>query len=282
MQHFCLLVLTCIVLTSCNSQEYSLSSSFEQSQTAESHIEAGNSSQNQDVESNVGTDDSEQSQVVKSSDETGNFEQSQALESNAEMEEDIKNTKGLLASDMVELVSRIQKLSEWANERNIHEVPIYVAFADIDGDNIPEFFFGYRIINAFRDYYRIYSLTEHDLIEVIHPGDWGLYYDDDDQCAIMTGEAFLGDRYYLSDTKQKYFIAIIPSGSPVNPYIVINKMWVNEQNWFAVDGYEDSFSILSDDESCTLVQFSGEIDMDDIENSIYNILEQYLAEYRKQ
>ena len=175
-----------------------------------------------------------------------------------------------IREDLEKLEIEIAALAEWANEKNAHQpLPIHATMMDIDCDGIPELFYGYRIISARADYHRIYSFTQHDYIEVKHIGNWQMYYEDDEGCAVITGENSFGDVYYLDEDLVMYYLAV--RGTE------ICRLWHDGKEWCA------ELLDMAENEGLSEKPYQShavhaELDTENIEGDLLDLFYRYINE----
>ena len=146
----------------------------------------------------------------------------------------------LFMEDIDSIVADIQAMYDDYSQQYLHELFLNIAFADIDFDGIPEFFYGYQTITGAHNkiWYRAYSLRDRVMISTEHSPNWHTYIADDKQCAFFTGpESFL-ERNIITQTY---------AGSATDIRLDVNiiqyknsKLFVNTVNWSEVNWHDES------------------------------------------
>jgi hypothetical protein len=157
-----------------------------------------------------------------------------------------------------------------ADAKDIHWPIPHIAFADIDFDEIPEFFYGYQTMTGSHNkiWYRMYSLMDRAIITSEHDSDWYTALDDE-ECAIFTGPDAFIEGYYLDDLDKPRFVTKTWTGPVTGP-------WMD----YVFFEYTDSKLLVSTafecDENLTPVkQVWSETTLETLEEDILDLLEQY-------
>lgn len=191
-------------------------------------------------------------------------------------------TKELLAQDINLLSDRIENLSDEVNAQVPHPLDLYAAFADLDGDGIPEFFYGYHALTSSQNnvWYYAYSLKDHKSIQIEHVGNWTPYLETGEEATFYTNPAsFLGGNSFRSDDGKAYFLVDVRRGSAVDVGVTYNKLYwsgskliVDTSEQFALDNLP-----VNNDESFPLRESFGKLNDRKVED-IHLLLETYFAE----
>lgn len=132
----------------------------------------------------------------------------------------------LFMEDIITISADIQSMYDEIRPQLLsasqYDPSIYIAFADIDFDGVPEFFYGYQTMTGSHNkiWYRAYSLKDRAMISSEHtsvpsaysPG-WNTYIQDDTSCAFFTGPDNFIEGYYLNDEAEHCFVTKAIVGS---------------------------------------------------------------------
>lgn len=176
----------------------------------------------------------------------------------------------LFIKDIAFIAADIQDMYDEADARDIHWPVLYIAFADIDFDGIPEFFYGYQTMTALHNkiWYRAYSLKDRAIIEFKHLNSFNTYLHDE-ECAFFTGPEIFFEGYYLDENAQPCFVTQAITGP-------VTGMWTD----YALIQYINSSLFVTTDFECNkelleIKQVWSKADLSNIENDIIELLNQY-------
>jgi hypothetical protein len=119
-----------------------------------------------------------------------------------------KTAEEQFLDDMDSIAADIVAMYNEVDEYFLYWPSLYIAFADIDFDGTPEFFYGYQAITASQGniWYRAYSLTNRAMIDFEHVNSFNTYIRDDTDCAFFTGQENFIEGYYLSENAEPCFV----------------------------------------------------------------------------
>ena len=182
------------------------------------------------------------------------------------------STEELMMINIDFLSYEIQSMHDDMSQDYLYEMPIYIAFADIDFDGIPEFFFGYQTMTGSHNkvWYRAFSLKEGSIIDPEHPSDWSTYLSGDTGCAFFTGSENFLEGYYLNDNKNPCFVTKTYAGSVTDirtDYVFIE---------YEYPKLSIAIGFEFDKEIQPIKQIWSLVDIDNIQSEISNALQQYL------
>jgi hypothetical protein len=117
--------------------------------------------------------------------------------------------------DIDVIAADIQVMYEEVDADFLYWPFLYIAFADVDFDEIPEFFYGYQCLTGMQAHiwYRGYSLNDSAIIQNVRLSDWHTYISGDEKCSFYTGSDEFLEGYYLNEEGEPCFIAKAVAGS---------------------------------------------------------------------
>ena len=190
-----------------------------------------------------------------------------------------EQTEALLHSDMHQLTKKLQEHWAFINEQSMGPMSMNLEFIDITLDGIPEFIWSHSDSgNSGQQWYHAYSLTKHQDISVKHLGDWqGLYYEDEDESLVLFSATTFEGRYYIDQAGQRYYFAHRTSGVVV-PTVDYHRLWHDKDGWKVESKFVPKSEFqLPDDKSYPLAIARKELDMKNIEDSVYSCLTEYFS-----
>ncbi len=125
----------------------------------------------------------------------------------------------LLAADVDFLAAEIRNMYDFIRPEFLYDMDIYIALADLDFDEIPEFFFGYQTLtgSSRKIWYRAYSLKNHVLISCQRLSNWTTFFREDDAaCALYADHDNFIEGYYRNDAGEAVFVTQSICGPVVN------------------------------------------------------------------
>lgn len=181
--------------------------------------------------------------------------------------------ENLFIEDLDSIVADIQAMYDKAEADFPYEPSLYIAFADITFDGIPEFFYGYQAITSRQGkiWYMAYSLSDCVMIEAEHPPNWSTYMSWDTDCAFFTGSDHFMEGYYLNSQPDPCFVTKACAGGVLDgraDYVFIE--YVNSKLSIST-GFE------CDKELLEIKQIWSPADIANIKDEIANLLEKYNA-----
>lgn len=156
----------------------------------------------------------------------------------------------LLTADIDFLVAEIQAMYDDIRPQLLgapeYDPDIYIAFADIDFDGIPEFFYGYETMTGSHNkiWYRAYSLRDHAIIGTEHAQGWHTYIRDDEACSFFTCPKNFIEGYFLNDKAEPCFVTKAHTGPVTDPRTDFVFIQYRNSKLFIETGYQFDENLL--------------------------------------
>ena len=160
-----------------------------------------------------------------------------------------RTVEKMLLADIDFLVDKIQEMYNDVRPELLYEPPLYIAFADVDFDSIPEFFYGYETMTSshVKIWYRAYSLKDRAIISSEHLTNWETYVRGDDDCAFYTGPDSFLEGYFIDDNAKPTIITQTYAGPVVDIRLDVcmiqyrdSKLFITEVNWSEVNWHDEN------------------------------------------
>jgi hypothetical protein len=121
----------------------------------------------------------------------------------------------LFIEDIPSIADEIKAIYDEVRPELLYDPFIHIAFADIDFDGTPEFFYGYQTFTGSHNkiWYRAYSLSRRDMIAFEHLNRFDTYILDDTDCAFFTGPNNFIEGYYLNANGAPCFVTKTRAGA---------------------------------------------------------------------
>jgi hypothetical protein len=119
-----------------------------------------------------------------------------------------KSAEELFLEDIDSIAAEIAVMYKDVDEYYLYEPFLYIAFADIDFDGTPEFFYGYQTITSSQGkiWYRAYSLSNRAMIAFEHLNRFDTYILGDTDCAFFTRQDNFIEGFYLTENAEPCFV----------------------------------------------------------------------------
>lgn len=182
----------------------------------------------------------------------------------------------LFLEDMDSITAEIQAMYEEIRPELLsapeYDPDIFIAFADLDFDGIPEYFYGYQTMTGSHNkiWYRAYSLSDRAMIDFEHLNSFDTYIRDDTDCAFFTGPDSFIEGYYLNDMGEPCFVTKATAGPVTGTWTDYIFMEYKNSILTIETGFECDKKLLP------IKQVWSQAALENIQDDMYKLLNEYL------